>query len=131
MIKVIFINLLLLIAGCASIQTEIIGDPGRVDSLTVGMFVTADPVDNELIGDYLRKELSKRGFQIIDDSPNLLTGTIDVKIVWDIVTYKIISDARIVLNKNSSEQVIWQFKGYLRREEFVRYIANRITKKLK
>ena len=114
-----------LVAGCAS--TEIINDPGRVDSLMVGRFTTRDPVDNELIRSYLRKELSKRGFQVVDDSPYVLTGTIDVNLF-----YAKVREAKIVLTKDSVEQIIWRCENdYASRREFARHMAERITKALR
>jgi len=115
-------------------QTEIIAEPGRIDSITVGHFTTANPVDDELIGSYLRKELAKRGFTVVDDSPYVLTGTIDVH-----PYYSRVREARIVLKKDYVvEQVIWNFQmpglsGDLckTREEFASYMAKKIAKQLR
>ncbi len=129
--RIIFINLLLLIAaaGCASMQTEIIAEPGWIDSITVGHFTTANPVDDELIGAYLRKELAKRGFKVVDDSPHVLTGAIDVDLL-----YSSIVEARIVLKKDS-DQVVWFYRNesmfLMYRKEFARYLAERIAKQLR
>ena len=120
---------LLAAAGCASMQTEIIADPGWIDSITVGHFTTANPVDDELIGSYLRKELAKRGFTVVDDSPYTLTGTIDVH-----PYYSVVVEARIVLRKYS-DQIIWSYQDYYEfsksRKEFARYMAKKIAKRLR
>lgn len=123
--------LILLAAGCASMQTEIIQDPGAIDSITVGRFTTANPVDDELIGSYLRKELSRRGFRVVDDSPYTLSGTIDVN--WQ-YSFANVIEARIILKKDS-EQIIWVYRSETfplrRRKEFARYMAKEIAKTLK
>lgn len=122
----------LLAAGCASMQTEIIQDPGKIDTITVGHFTTANPVDDELIGSYLRKELSKRGFTVTDYSPYVLTGTIAVH-PW----YSAVEDARIVLKKDDVvDQIIWSFHtGWITdtpgRKDFARYLAEKIAKQLR
>lgn len=113
-----------LIAGCASLQTEVINDPGRIDSLTVGDFVTANPVDNELIGSYLRKELAKRGFRVSDDSPYTLSGTIDCDFKYSRVM-------EAVIQLGSTPKIIWRFEGYLTRKEFAQYIAGQIKERLR
>lgn len=118
-----------LIAGCASFQTEIIQDPGKVDSLTVGRFTTRDPVDNELIGSYLRKELSNRDFQIVDNSPYVLSGTIDVNLFEDWI-----KEARIVLKKNSAEFVVWYYEIKVTvktRKQFAEFMASKIQERLR
>ncbi len=114
-----------LIAGCASFQTEILEDPGKVDSLTVGQFITANPVDNELIGSYLRKELTKQGFNVTDDSQYVLSGVIDT-----------VTEARIVLSKNSKEKIAWNYTASTSgicttRKCFSKEIAKRIYKTLR
>ena len=117
---------LLAAAGCASMQTEIIAEPGWIDSITVGHFTTANPVDNELIGAYLRKELSKRGFRVFDYSPYVLTGTIDVH-----PYYSKVVEARIVLRENS-DRIIWSYENrYQSRKEFARHLAKQIKKQLR
>lgn len=121
---------LMLAAGCASLQTEIIQDPGKIDSITVGRFITANPVDDELIGSYLRKELAKRGFRVVDDSPYTLSGTIDVHSYYSRVV-----EARFILKKDYSDQIVWSFQSgielYKSRKNFARYMAERIAKKLR
>lgn len=116
-------------AGCASLQTEIIRDPGRIDALTVGHFTTANPVDDELIGSYLRKELAKRGLRVVDDSPYTLTGTIDVHPYHSVVV-----EARIVLKKDS-DQIVWSYQQYYEfatsRKEFAHYMASKISQQLR
>ena len=113
-----------LIAGCASMQTEIISDPGRIDSITVGRFTTANPVDNELIGSYLRKELSSRGFKVVNDSPYTLSGTIDCDFKYSRVM-------EAVIQLGSTPKIVWRFEGYLTRKEFARYFAGQIKKRLR
>lgn len=117
-------------AGCASLQTEIIQDPGKIDSITVGHFTTANPVDDELIGSYLRKELAKRGFVVTDDSQYVLTGAIAVHSY-----YSTIEDAKIVLKKDYTDQIIWNFQCEAdvskSRKDFARYMAARIKKQLR
>lgn len=136
---------LLAAAGCASMQTEIIRDPGAIDSITVGEFTTANPVDDELIGSYLRKELSKRGFRVVDDSPYTLTGAIAFyERFW--MRTDVIQDANIVLKNDSGEQLVqWFYSGDMEnsilvfglgtglknRRDFARYMAKEITKTLK
>ncbi len=137
----ILISMLALIAGgCASMQTEIIADPGAIDSITVGHFTTANPVDNELIGSYLRKELAKRGFRILDNSPYVLTGTI--AFYEELFRRAVfIQDASIILKKDSGEQLVqWFYSGdsvlllgmnLKNRRDFACYMAKEITKTLK
>jgi len=125
---------LLAAAGCASMQTEIIADPGAIDSISVGHFTTANPVDDELIGSYLRKELAKRGFIVTDDSPYVLTGTIDVD--WQYHSH--IAEARIAL-RGYSDQIVWTYQDDVfwsypfskSRKEFARYMAEKIAKQLR
>ncbi len=122
---------LLAAAGCASMQTEIIAEPGKIDSITVGHFTTANPVDDELIGAYLRKELAKQGFVVADDSPFVLTGAIAVH-----PYYSAVEDARIVLKKDYTDQIVWSFQGFVDafpkdRKEFARYMAEQIKKQLR
>lgn len=121
---------LLAAAGCVSLQTEIIAEPGRIDSITVGDFTTANPVDNELIGSYLRKELAKQGFRVVDDSPYTLTGTIAVHSY-----YSTIEDAKIILKKDFIDQIVWNYQCEAdvskSRKKFACYIAKRIAKQLR
>ncbi len=141
--KILLCLLVLLAAGCASMQTEIIRDPGKIDSITVGHFTTANPVDNELIGSYLRKELAKRGFVVTDDSPYVLTGTIGFYDDLLRGTSRI-RDASIVLKKDSGEQLVQWFyspdtvKSVLllgvdlkNRRDFACYMAQEITNTLR
>ena len=132
--------LTVLTAGCASMQTEIIAEPGRIDSITVGHFTTKNPVDGELIASYLRSELSRCGFQVIEDSPYTLSGTIGF---FDILGLgfgesNLVNDGNIVLQKNSEERfVLWfyedrLFRGFSKtKKEFARYMAQEITKTLR
>lgn len=113
-----------LIAGCAS--TQVIEDPGYVVWLTVGDFVTANPVDNELIGSYLRKELLRRGFNVDNNSPFVISGTIDVDVLHSVVL-----EARIVLKRDSVEKVVWTYDTYTRRKLFANDLADRIYKTLR
>lgn len=131
--SLILISMLTLISGgCASMQAEIIRDPGRVDSIAVGHFTTANPVDDELIGSYLRTELTRRGIVVSDDSAYVLTGTIDV----DQTHYSAsaVVEARIVL-KEYSDRIIWIYHtGWFiapDRKEFASMIANKISRQLK
>jgi len=125
---------LLAAAGCASMQTEIIAEPGRIGSITIGHFTTRDPVDDELIGAHLRKELAKRGFRVCDDSPYTLTGAIDVN-----QHYSTVVEARIVLKKDDIvDQIVWTYQDDLydslstkSRKEFARYMAKKIAKQLR
>ena len=128
--KILVSLFVLAAAGCASMQTEIIQDPGKIDSITVGHFTTANPVDDELIGSYLRKELAKRGFKVMDYSPYVLTGTIAVH-----PYYSIVEDARIILKKNYADQIVWSFQSssefYKKRKDFAKYMAEKIAKQLR
>ena len=113
-----------LIAGCAT--TEIISDPGYVGWITVGDFLTANPVDNELIGAHIRKELEKRGFNTLNNSPFVLSGTIDVDPL-----HSVVEEARIVLKKESTEMVVWSFDTYASRKLFAMELADLIYKTLR
>lgn len=113
-----------LVAGCAS--TQIIDDPGYVLWVTVGDFVTANPVDNELIGSYLRKELLRRGFNVDENSPFVISGTIDVDLLHSVVL-----EARIVLKRDSIEKVVWTYDTYSNRKLFASELADRIYKTLR
>ena len=123
-VKILVSLFVLAAAGCASMQTEIIRDPGAIDSITVGRFTTRNPVDDELIGSYLRKELARQGFRVVDDSPYTLSGAIDVH-----PFYFYITEAKIVLNEERF--VIWFYEhrfGWIKgRKDFARYMAKEIA----
>jgi len=131
-VKILVSLFVLAAAGCASMQTEIIRDPGAIDSITVGRFTTRNPVDDELIGSYLRKELARRGFRVVDDSAYTLTGTIDVDRTH--YTKTVVVEGRIVL-REYSDQIIWSYHtGWFvapDKKEFARYIAKKIAKQLR
>jgi len=114
---------LLTVGGCW--QAEIVQNPGVINSIRVGHFTTPNPVDDELIASYLRKELTRCGFQVCDDSPYILSGTIDVN-----SRYGTVREARIVLKKDS-DQIIWSYEGYESRKEFARSVAEQIKKRLR
>lgn len=117
----------LLLAGCASFQTEIIQDPGRVDSLTVGQFTTRDPVKGELIASYLRKELLDRGFVVSDDSPYIISGTVDYDYDY--------SDRPMWIRKaivSLNGYITWRCDiDIMGEEDFAGYVAKQISATLK
>lgn len=132
---------LLAAAGCASMQTEIIAEPGRIDSITVGHFTTANPVNGKLFASYLRSELSICGFQVIEDSPYTLSGTIEFSPGFlGFGEINLVCDGNIVLRKNSEERLVvwfyedrfsWRFSKSKGRKDFASYMAQEITKTLK
>lgn len=118
--------LLVVAAGCASFQTEIINDPGCVTSIKIGQFTTENPVFNDLFRLDLRKELTRRGFIISDKADHILIGIIDLSMYSsDII------EAKMIL-QTDSDQIIWSFENQsLSRKDFIWSFAKMIEKQLR
>lgn len=121
-----------LIAGCASFETQVIEEPGPIDSIAVGRFITADPAEGELLGSYLRQDLSENGFNVIERSQNVLFGSVTYHYYYG--NSSGIKEAVFVLG-NGSKKIIWRYnsgEAFVKsNKEFSEYIVKQIKATLR
>ena len=84
-----------------------------------------------MVASYLRSELSKIGFNIIEDSPNVLSGAFTYHHSYG-ETYGV-EEASIVLKKDS-DQIVWRYRDDglgKSNKDFAGYIAKQISATLR
>lgn len=128
--------MVLAVGGCAAqvrLHTEIYEQPQKVDSITVGQFTTKNPVDGQLVADFLRLELLHRGISPAVNAKYSVDGTIDF--ISEGVATAIVT----VRDESMKPLIVWfysdsrkEMPGFLRnRDRFAVYMAEQIAGEIK